>query len=124
MSDSDTTIAELKATYQKFSLDRGWDAHLTPANLAVSISVEAGELLECFQWGDNNPSTKEQWAGELADIVSYCLHFSRMTGIDLSQALTKKLEKLEQKFPLDKFSTDGQKLEDYWATKKKYREAS
>ena len=56
---------------RKFNEERDWDQFHSPANLAKSISIEAGELLECFQWGGDYD--KEAVCEELADVVNYCL---------------------------------------------------
>ena len=66
---------------RKFNEERDWDQFHTPENLAKSISIEAGELLECFQW-DNN-FNKEEVCEELADVTSYCIMLADRLGVDL-----------------------------------------
>lgn len=84
----------------KFTQDRDWDQFHSPENLAKSISIEAGELLECFQW--NNEYKKEEVIDELADIVNYCILLSDKLNVNLEEIVLTKLKKNEQKYPIDK----------------------
>lgn len=85
---------------RKFNEERDWDQFHTPENLAKSISVEAGELLECFQW-DNN-FNKEEVCEELADVTSYCIMLADRLGVDLEEIVLDKLEKTRKKYPIEK----------------------
>ena len=85
----------------KFNKDRDWDKFHTPANLAKSISIEANELLECFQWSDSNydlANVKE----ELADVMNYCIQMSMVLNVDLVDIINSKMDKTEKKYPVDK----------------------
>lgn len=84
----------------KFTHDRDWDQFHSPENLAKSISIEAGELLECFQW--NNEYKKEEVVDELADIVNYCILLSDKLDVDLEEIVLNKLKKNEGKYPVEK----------------------
>jgi NTP pyrophosphatase (non-canonical NTP hydrolase) len=84
----------------KFTHDRDWDQFHSPENLAKSISIEAGELLECFQW--NSEFKKEEVVDELADIVNYCILLSVKLNVDLEEIVLNKLKKNEAKYPVDK----------------------
>ncbi len=84
----------------KFAKDRDWDQFHTPENLAKSISIEAGELLECFQW--NSKFDKEEVADELADVVNYCILLGNKLNIDLEEIVLSKIKKNELKYPIDK----------------------
>jgi dCTP diphosphatase len=84
----------------KFTHDRDWDQFHSPENLAKSISIEAAELLECFQW--NNDFKKEEVIDELADIVNYCILLSDKLGVDLEEIVLNKLKKNEEKYPIEK----------------------
>jgi 8-oxo-dGTP diphosphatase len=64
----------------------------TPRNLAISLSLEAGEVLELYQWGDAAPQS-DILAGELADVALYLLQLASVTGIDLEQAVLAKLDR-------------------------------
>ena len=85
---------------RKFNEERDWDQFHTPENLAKSISIEAGELLECFQW-DNN-FNKEEVCEELADVTSYCIMLADRLGVDLEEIVLDKLEKTRKKSPIEK----------------------
>lgn len=85
---------------RKFNEERDWDQFHTPENLAKSISIEAGELLECFQW-DNN-FNKEEVCEELADVTSYCIMLADRLGVDLEEIVLDKLEKTRNKYPIEK----------------------
>ena len=91
----------LKQRIDKFNKDRDWDQFHTPSNLAKSISIEANELLECFQWSDTNydiESVKE----ELADVMNYCIQMSMVLGVDIIDIMNSKMTKTEMKYPVDK----------------------
>ena len=86
---------------RKFSEDRDWDQFHSPANLAKSISIEANELLECFQWDENNydiHAVKE----ELADVLVYCRNMLDKLGLDEDEIVNAKMDKNEAKYPIDK----------------------
>lgn len=94
-------LDQLKERIQKFNDDRDWNKFHTPSNLAKSISIEANELLECFQWNDTNfnlDDVKE----ELADVMNYCIQMSQVLNLDLVQIINEKMDKTEKKYPVDK----------------------
>ena len=110
-NDNNTNIQELKNLAADFRDKRDWLQFHDPKNLAEAISIEAGELLELFLWQTpeqiadklkNQAGFKEEVGDELADIINFCLNFSDVTGIDISEEVIKKLEKSEQKYPADK----------------------
>ncbi len=84
----------------KFNKDREWDQFHSPVNLAKSISIEANELLECYQWNDN--ANLEDVKEELADVMNYCLQMSMVLGLDPIDIMNKKMDKTEKKYPVDK----------------------
>ena len=85
----------------KFNKDRDWDKFHSPANLAKSISIEAGELLECFQWDENHYDLKEV-EDELADVLNYCLQLSNVLNVDPIDIVNKKMDETEKKYPISK----------------------
>lgn len=85
---------------REFNEERDWDQFHTPENLVKSISIEAGELLECFQW-DNNYD-KEHLCEELADVFSYCIMLADRLDVDIEEIVLNKLEKTKKKYPVDK----------------------
>ncbi|KAK4164119.1 hypothetical protein QBC43DRAFT_318737 [Cladorrhinum sp. PSN259] len=93
-----TTLDELQATLAAFAAERDWDRSHTPENLAKSISIEAAELLECYQW-DTEPDPKAV-REELADVLTYCLQMARRLGVDPAQIVLEKLEVTRKKYPV------------------------
>ena len=92
----------------KFTEDRNWDQFHTPANLAKSISIEAGELLECFQWSDENydlQAVKE----ELADVMVYCIDMLDKLKLDADEIINAKMDKNEAKYPVEKARGNAKK---------------
>ena len=85
---------------REFNRERDWEQFHTPENLAKSISIEAGELLECFQW-DNNYDP-EHVKEELADVYSYVLMMADELGADLEEITLQKIEKNKAKYPVEK----------------------
>ena len=94
---SDETIKRIK----KFVSERDWDQFHSPANLAKSISIESAELLECFQW-DNENYNKEHVLEELADVINYCVQMADKLDVDLDEIVNKKLDVTEKKYPVEK----------------------
>ena len=86
---------------RKFSEDRDWDQFHSPANLAKSISIEANELLECFQWDENNYDLNEV-KEELADVIVYCVDMLDKLGLDADEIVNAKMDKNEAKYPVSK----------------------
>ena len=86
---------------RKFVADRDWAQYHSPANLAKSISIEANELLECFQWSDteyNLQHVKE----ELADVLVYCRDMLDALNLDEDEIINMKMDMNEKKYPLEK----------------------
>ena len=89
-------LEELEARMHAFVDSKGWyeagsPKQQSPRNLAMSLAIEAAEVLEHFQWRDE-PADKNALAGELADVALYLLQLSSITGIDLEQAILEKLD--------------------------------
>lgn len=89
-------ITELTDKMNAFVASKGWynpgsKRPQTPRNLAISLNLEAAEILEHFQWGEE-AKDKEELASELADVALYLLQLASVSGIDLEQAVLKKLE--------------------------------
>ncbi len=86
---------------RKFTADRDWEQYHTPANLAKSISIEANELLECFQWSDTDFDL-EHVKEELADVMVYCRNMLDCLGLDEDEIIQAKMAKNEEKYPVEK----------------------
>ena len=94
-------MEELMKKIKQFNEERDWDKFHSPENLAKSISIEAGELLECFQW-DNENYNKEEVCEELADVFTYCMQMAMKLEVDPKEIILKKLDKTKKKYPVDK----------------------
>lgn len=86
---------------RKFTTDRDWEQYHTPANLAKSISIEANELLECFQWSDTEYDL-EHVKEELADVMVYCQNMLDSLGLNEDEIIMRKMDKNEAKYPVEK----------------------
>ena len=108
--DDRATIEELKKLFIKFRDERDWKKYHNPKDLAASVSIEAAELLENFQWKTDeeiegmlkDEEKLKEVSEELADVIAYCLSFSDVTKIDISEALKKKIEENQRKYPIEK----------------------
>jgi len=111
VDDTQTTVAELIRLVDDFVAERQWEPFHDPKNLSMAMAIEAGELMEHFQWlrSDELGLVKEderkmaQIREELADIAAYLLSFASTMGIDVSSALKHKMKKNALKYPADKF---------------------
>ena len=107
--DNKTSISKLRQLAQDFVDERDWNKYHNPKDLAISIAIEAAELMELFQWmgqiemekmakdDDNLLRIRE----ELADVMILCLNMGNTLGIDLSQAIVEKIEKNKAKYPAE-----------------------
>ena len=86
---------------RKFTEDRDWDQFHSPANLAKSIVIEAAELLECFQWSDNQYDI-QHIKEELADVLVYSQNLLDKLGLDADEIINMKMTQNEKKYPVDK----------------------
>jgi len=109
--DVATTVAELRQLMRAFVAERDWEQFHTPKNLAMSLAIEAAELMECFQWVDTaesqrrgaDPAHREPIAEELADVLCYLLSLANALDLDLSTAMRRKLVKNAVKYPAGEF---------------------
>ena len=86
---------------RKFTEDREWEQFHTPGSLAKSISIEAAELLECFQWSETEYDL-EHVKEELADVIVYCQDLLDALELDVDEILNAKMTKNEEKYPVEK----------------------
>jgi dCTP diphosphatase len=116
-SDQNTTIAALKERVKKFVDDRGWAKYHNPKDVAVSITIEAAELVEIFQWVKDSEQDKitqdsakmQKLKDELADVMIYCVSLANVLDIDIGQAVFQKIAKNEGKYPVDRIKGDYRK---------------
>ena len=107
-SDAQTTIDTLREEVRGFVEERDWERYHSPKNLAMSIAIEAAEIMEYFQWysteesrelvKDEEPHTMV--ADEVADVIIYCLALANQLDIDVSTAVRAKLESGRSRFPI------------------------
>ncbi len=115
--DQEKKIHELKETIKEFCEKRDWDQFHGAKDLAVALIIEASELLEHFRWKSNkeveelfsNEQKKEEIGEEMADILYFLVRLSQKYNIDLSEALEKKMDKNEKRYPVDKFKGSNKK---------------
>ncbi|WP_146573836.1 nucleotide pyrophosphohydrolase [Botrimarina hoheduenensis] len=105
--DAHTTIAELRDLVQQFVDEREWSVYHSPKNLAMSIAIEAAELMEHFQWIDaeaasavaDDPQKRAAAGEELADVVGYCLAMAGALKLDLAETVRAKMLRNHAKYP-------------------------
>ncbi len=100
----------------KFRDDRNWKQFHKPKDLALSISLEAAELLECFQWSGSDTGAVgklDKIREELADVVNYCILMADVCGIDLDDAVKAKIHRNEEKYPVEKAYGKSLKYTEY-----------
>ena len=122
-------MKELEQEIAGYLKERGWDT-MTPADMAKSISIEAAELLELFQWDNKSiADTKADEArmhkirGELADVFIYCLDMAVLLGVDVETIIREKLEHNKKKYPASEMKQESNKShERYLEIKQQYRD--
>lgn len=100
---------EVHDALASFVAERDWAQFHTPENLAKSVAIEAGELLECFQWSaEADPKRVRE---ELADVLTYCLLLANRIGVDPGQIVLEKLEITRKKYPVEKARGSSKKYD-------------
>jgi NTP pyrophosphatase (non-canonical NTP hydrolase) len=110
LSDSTTTLAELKARVLAFAREREWEQFHAPKNLSMALAAEAGELMEHFLWSTPEAShgvardgaRRKRIEEELADVVIYALEFANVTGMDVAAVIEAKMSANAKKYPVEK----------------------
>lgn len=101
-AQQDVTLEELNQLIWRHLEARDW--HNNPSRgLAISLALEAGELLEHYQWGDKPVGGREAVAEELADVLIYAMQIAQQNNIDIAAEITKKLKKAAKKYPAKDF---------------------
>ena len=111
MSDKQTTMQEIRSLIDSFADERDWQQFHSPKNLSMSISIEAAELMELFQWLSLEDAKKVMESGktrdnaidEIADVLIYAFAFCIRNNIDISDAIRQKMKKNIKKYPKDKY---------------------
>lgn len=120
MSDETTTIADLKMEIMRFCRERDWDQFHNPKDLAIGMVTEGSELLERFRFKTpeqidelmSGPG-REDVEDELSDTLYFIIRFAQMNGIDLSDALARKLAKNAEKYPASLVRGCNKKYDEY-----------
>ena len=123
------TLQEIKIKIRKFIRERDWEQFHSPKNISMSIAIEAGELMEHFQWlttGESRKLLKDkrkrgEIEDELADIAIYILDFCNLFGLDIEKIIANKLEKTAKKYPAHIVKGKAHKYTHYQAVKSKSR---
>lgn len=110
-TDETTSLAEIKAAMERFVAERAWGRYHNPKNVAVSIAIEAAELMEIFQWMEpdearnlkDDPARWQHATEELSDILAYAASLANFLGIDVASAFRRKMAKNRLKYPVDRF---------------------
>lgn len=97
---------------RKFTADRDWNQFHSPANLAKSISIEANELLECFQWSDTDYDLQHV-KEELADVLVYCRDLLDKLELDEDEIVNMKMDQNEVKYPIEKAKGNNSKYNSF-----------
>lgn len=96
------SLEDVQRELREFVAERDWAQFHSPENLAKSIAIEAGELLEEFQWGAPSDDTRENVRDELADVLTYCILLADALDADPVEVIRSKLAKTREKYPVDK----------------------
>ena len=110
LTDSTTTVADLKTRVLAFVRERDWEQFHNPKNLCMALAAETGELMEHFLWATpeqaqaiaHDSAKRVKIADELADVVIYALEFANITGLDLASAIEAKMAANAKKYPVEK----------------------
>ena len=112
--------SELIKKLIEFRHERDWEQFHTPKDLAISISLEASELLEWFQWKNSkqiteklNSDKRADLEDEVADIIAYLTYLCHDVGIDINEAVANKIAKNAQKYPVEKVKGRSDKYNEY-----------
>src|SRR5690606_1457033 len=111
-------LAELRDALRRFAAERDWDQFHSPKNLASALVVEAGELLERFQWLSEEQSRalsakdKEKVAEEMADVFVYLTRLADKLDLDLLEVARDKIARNAEKYPVDKARGNAKKYTD------------
>lgn len=104
-------LAKAIRRVRSFSEERDWDQFHTPENVAKSIAIEAGELLECFQW--NSAYDLQAASEELADVLAYCIHMADAMHVDLAEIIEMKFDLNARKYPAERCRGSNRKYTEY-----------
>ena len=96
-----TDIEEITLKLRQFNQERDWDQFHNGKDLAIALSLEASELLECFLWKAPEDAETEKIREELADVLNYAFQMADKYGLDIKQIMLEKLERNARKYPVE-----------------------
>lgn len=105
-------MKEIIKKIKKFNKDREWDQFHSGSNIAKSIVIEAGELLEIFQW-ENETNKRDELKDELADVLIYCIQLADKYELDIKEIINEKISKNEKKYPVSKSKGNSKKYNEF-----------
>jgi NTP pyrophosphatase (non-canonical NTP hydrolase) len=112
-------LKEISQRLREFADARDWEQFHSPKNLSMALSVEAGELVECFQWLTEEQSCAlsgsqlDAVEEEIADVQLYLIRLADKLGVDIADAVEKKIEKNGSKYPVDRVKGSSKKYTEY-----------
>ncbi|MDB9896812.1 nucleotide pyrophosphohydrolase [Gammaproteobacteria bacterium] len=116
MSKENLNLDVIKEKLKQFSKERDWEQYHSPKNLAMALSVEVAELVEIFQWSNDggikeveNEQTRKEIEEEIADIFNYLIKFVDLMDIDLEKISLEKIQKNDEKYPVEKSKGNSEK---------------
>jgi NTP pyrophosphatase (non-canonical NTP hydrolase) len=112
MTDQTTTLANVRQMMREFVAERQWEKYHTPKNLAASVAVESGELLELFQWltseeatkrAVHDPAFRKAVGEELCDVLMYLVSLANALDLDIATAIEHKMARNRMKYPPEQY---------------------
>ncbi len=117
MPFSDRSLEDIRQEVERFALERDWEQFHSTRNLLLALVGEVGEAAEIVRWqGDREPAVppekREDWADELADVLTLLVRLADRSGVDLTAAFARKLAKARLRYPVDAFKGSNRKYSD------------
>ena len=109
MSDIEIILNELR----QFNIDRDWDQFHNGKDLAIGLSVEAAELLECFLWKNPEDANIDKIREELADVLNYAFQMADKYNLDIKQIMLEKIQRNALKYPVEKAKGSAKKYNEF-----------
>lgn len=116
MPFSPRCLEDIRAECAAFADERDWQQFHSPRNLLLAVVSEVGELAEVVRWaGDREPAippeSRQDWEDEMADVFILLVRLADRSGVDLSAAFARKLQKAREKYPVDRFKGSSRKYD-------------
>ena len=108
MNDIETIICELR----KFTQERDWDQFHNGKDLAIGLSIEASELLECFLWKKPEDAPIDKIREELADVLNFAFQMADKYNLDIKEIMLEKIQRNARKYPVEKAKGSAKKYDE------------